>query len=77
MTQVVSRRLLTRVRPGSVHVVFAVDSAAFGQVSLRVLRFYPVNIISLHSILTHVPSGEGAMGPLATTVPQRHSLTQS
>jgi hypothetical protein len=30
--------------PGSVHVGFVVDKVALGQVLLRVLRFFPVNI---------------------------------
>jgi hypothetical protein len=31
--------------PGSVHVAFVVDNVVLGQVSFRVLRFPPVNII--------------------------------
>jgi hypothetical protein len=32
-------------RPGSIHVGFAVDKVALGQIFLRVIRFSPVNII--------------------------------
>jgi hypothetical protein len=48
MAHVVSRRPLTaeaQVRPGSFHVGYVVDKVALGHVSLRVLRFSPVNII--------------------------------
>jgi hypothetical protein len=31
--------------PGSVHVAFVVDKVALGQVFVRVLPFFPVNII--------------------------------
>jgi hypothetical protein len=36
----------TEFDPGSVHMGFVVDEVALGQVSPRVLRFYPVNLIS-------------------------------
>jgi hypothetical protein len=39
------RRLVAGFDPGSVHVGFVVDKVALRQVSLRVLRFYPVNFI--------------------------------
>ena len=48
MAQAVSRRPLTadaRVSAGSVRVGFMVDKVALGQVSLRVLRFSPVDFI--------------------------------
>jgi hypothetical protein len=35
----------TRFDPGSVHLGFVVGKVALGQVSPRVLRFYPVNFI--------------------------------
>jgi hypothetical protein len=40
--------------PGSVHVAFAVAEMALGQVYLRVIRFFPVNIIPplLHTHLS-------------------------
>jgi hypothetical protein len=34
-----------RFIPGSVHVGFVVDKVALGEVFLRVLRFFPVDII--------------------------------
>jgi hypothetical protein len=43
--------------PGSIHVGFVVDKAGLGQVFLRVLRFYPVNIIP-PSLSKLVSSGE-------------------
>jgi hypothetical protein len=41
-------------KPGSVHVGFMVDKVALGQVSLRVLLFSPVSVISrwLHGQIT-------------------------
>jgi hypothetical protein len=48
MAPAVSRRPLIaefRVRAQSIHVGFVVDKVAPGQVFLRVLLFYPVNII--------------------------------
>jgi hypothetical protein len=42
--------------PGLVHVGFVVGEVALGQVSLRVLRFSPVNIIPL-GLHTHISSG--------------------
>jgi hypothetical protein len=49
MAQAVSRRPLTaaaRVRAHVSPVGFVVDKVAVGQVFLRVLRFFPVSIIS-------------------------------
>jgi hypothetical protein len=43
--------------PGSIHVGFVVDKVALGEVSLRVLRFSPVNIIPL-SLSKLISSGE-------------------
>jgi hypothetical protein len=49
--------LLPRSRgfaPGSVHLGLVVDKVSLGQVSLKVLRFYPVGIIPpSSSILTY------------------------
>jgi hypothetical protein len=48
MAQAVSRRYLiveARVRTCSVHGGFVMDRVALGQIYLRVLWFYPVNII--------------------------------
>jgi hypothetical protein len=48
MAQLVNRVLSPRkpgFAPGSVHVELVVDKAALGKISLRVLRFSPVNII--------------------------------
>jgi hypothetical protein len=54
MAQAVSRRPM-RWRPGSVHVGFVVDEVALGQVFLRVLCGFPVNIIPpLLSILIYL-----------------------
>ena len=50
MAQAVSRRPPTAeagVDPGSVHVGFVVDKVTLGQVFTRVLRFSPVNFISI------------------------------
>ena len=49
MAPAVSRRPLTaetRVRSRVIHVGFAVDKVALGQVFPRVLHFFPVNFIS-------------------------------
>jgi hypothetical protein len=55
MAQAVSSRPVTaeaRVQPFSVHVGYVVDKVAVGQVSVQVLQFSPVTIIStLFSIL--------------------------
>jgi hypothetical protein len=53
MAQVVSRWPLMRrpgFAPGSIHVEFVVHKVALGQVSLRVLRFSPVNMV--HNLLS-------------------------
>jgi hypothetical protein len=63
MAQVVSRRPLTaeaRVRARVNPWGFAVDKVALGQVSLRVLRFSPVNIIP-PSLSKLISSGECVM----------------
>jgi hypothetical protein len=49
MAQAVSSRPVTaeaRVHPFSVHVGYVVDKVAVGQVSVQVLQFSPVTIIS-------------------------------
>jgi hypothetical protein len=48
VAQAVSRRPVTAetgFSPRAVHVEFVMDKVALGQVSLRVLRFFPVSII--------------------------------
>jgi hypothetical protein len=60
MDQVVSQRPLTaeaQVHAGSIHVGFVVDKVALGYVFLRVLRFFPVNIIP-PSLSKLISSGE-------------------
>jgi hypothetical protein len=47
MAQVVRRRPLTArpgFAPGLIHEGFVVDKVALGQVFLRVLQFFPVNV---------------------------------
>jgi hypothetical protein len=59
------KRLVTGLSPrrpgfaaGSIHVGFVVDKVKLGQVYLRVLRLYPVNIIPPWlSILSNISSG--------------------
>jgi hypothetical protein len=46
MAQADTRRLLAAGATALVHVGFAVDKVALGQVFLRVLRFFPANIIA-------------------------------
>jgi hypothetical protein len=46
MAQVVSRRLLTTEARIRVHVGFVMDKVTMGQLSLRVLRFSPISVIS-------------------------------
>jgi hypothetical protein len=58
MAQAVSRRPLAaeaRFAPGSVHAEIVVGKIVLGQVLLRVVRYFPVNVIPLwHSTLTYL-----------------------
>jgi hypothetical protein len=56
---------------------FVSDKVALGQVSLRVLRYFPVSIIPPLLHIHYVSPGGWKIGPLAAAVPQRHSLTPS
>jgi hypothetical protein len=79
MAQVVSHRPLTakvRVPDRSIHVGFVVDKVALGQVSLRVLRFYPVSIIP-PSLSKLISPGGCTICPLVAAVQRRLTPSKS